>query len=61
MLGDVIDTFRNTAPLVYHMVAQKIQIEKNTCQSVSYSKSLSVNHVFLDLPFCGPMFQKHTQ
>ena len=55
MIGDVIDTFSNTTPVVNQKFVQKSQIETNTCHRVSHSKSWPVNHVFPSYAICSPM------
>ena len=55
--GHKIDTVSST-PHDCQEVARKIRNETKTCNSVWYSKSLSVNPGFSDLLFCGPMLKR---
>ena len=55
MIGDVIDTFRDTTPAVNQEFVRKNQIETNTCHKVSYSKNIMSFQV---TPFCWAVFKK---
>ena len=54
MIGDVIDTFRNTTPAVNQEFVRKSLIETTICHSASCWKKLSVNHVFLSYAILQP-------
>ena len=46
MVGDVIDTFRNTTPTVNKEFGRKSQFETRTCHMVSYLKSICQSRFF---------------
>ena len=53
MIGNGIDTFKNTAPDVYQKVVRKSRIETIT-------RKTDVNYVFWDSSFCSPRFNRFT-
>ena len=57
LIGYIIDTFENTAQDFYRNVVQKSWNKRRTCHSVWYWKIYSVNHFFVDSPFCDQMFK----
>ena len=60
LIGYMIYNLRNTKPEIYQKVVRKRQKETRTYNSVLKTKSWSVNYVFLESPFCGPMFKRLT-
>ena len=57
LIGYMIDTFRNNTPDGYQKVHRKNRNETRTYHSLWYSKCWSVNQVFWNSPFCGPMLE----
>ena len=57
LIGYIIDTFGNTAQDFYRNVVQKSLNKTRTCHSVWYWKIYSLNHFFVDWPFCDQMFK----
>ena len=57
----MIDTFKNTAPVVYQKVVyQKNRTETSLFHGVWSTQNLFINHVFLDAPFSSPIANRFT-
>ena len=57
MVGDVIDTFRNTTLAVKQKFVLKSQIEVRTCVTGSHSQKLDISIMSFQ-PFCCLMLRK---